>query len=89
MASPLRETWGETSSETDLLDLSDDRLETEADELSVGIAGSVELIPKKNIKSPVWNYFGFIPDNEDNLTIISDNKVSYSHGQQKIVHGCN
>ena len=68
MASPLRETQGETSSETDLLDLSDDCLETEVDELSVGIAGSVELIPKKNTKSPVWNYFGFTPGDEGRPT---------------------
>ena len=64
MASPLCE----TSSETDLLELSDDRLETETDEQSGGITGSVELIPKKNTKSPVWNYFGFTPDDEGRPT---------------------
>jgi len=57
MASPLCE----TSSETDLLELSDNCLETETDEGSGGITGSVELIPKKNTKSPVWNYFGVTP----------------------------
>ena len=54
MASPL----SETSSETDVLEL-------ETDEQSGGgIVSSVELVPKKNTKLPVWNYFGFTTDEE-------------------------
>ena len=52
----------EDLSDTEVVECS----ETESDERSVAIqqVNSVQLVSKKNTKSKVWKFFGFVP-NED------------------------
>ena len=70
MASPLSECL---STETDVVDslnqsVSELHSETETDEQSEATTDTAQrgerLISKKNTKSLVWKYFGFIPDED-------------------------
>ena len=47
-------------SETEVIECS----ETESDERSEETQNSVQLVAKKNTKSKVWKYFGFVPNKD-------------------------